>query len=265
MSEELTLEYLNERINSRKWENRRLAQVVSQQNNAILEQKNAILEGFGCHQSLEEFPDRPEVCDRIMLRQRGGKKERKRPHGIGIKQSPSEPQTVGDNQPQPDIRILLLLEDLVRANVILNHPNFNTLPEEDRIELQAAYAQSRQELIQAGFTQQQLNDFLQQMQQGGKKSRKKRGKGAMVSRMSRKKKLSARKPKPIYVDEAIKILENDQTYLIADIVEKGRRIRNLALELEDNAKKGGRRKRKSRRKTKKRRRSRRRKSRRRRR
>ena len=103
---------------------------------------------------------------------------------------------------------------------------------------------------------------------GGKrkrKSRKKRGKGAMVSRMSRKQKLSARKPKPKYVDEAIKILENDQTYLTANIVEQGRRIRNLALELEDNARKGGRRKRKSRRKTKKRRRSRRRKSQRRRR
>ena len=100
---------------------------------------------------------------------------------------------------------------------------------------------------------------------GGKrkrKSRKKRGKGAMVSR---KKKLSARKPKPKYVDEAIKILENDQTYLTANIVEQGRRIRNLALELEDSAQKGGKRKRKSRRKTKKRRRSRRRKSRRRRR
>ena len=76
---------------------------------------------------------------------------------------------------------------------------------------------------------------------GGKrkrKSRKKRGKGAMASRMSRKKKLSARKPKAkIHLDEAIQILENDQSYLIADIVERGRRIRNLALELEDNAKK----------------------------
>ena len=105
---------------------------------------------------------------------------------------------------------------------------------------------------------------------GGKrkrKSRKKRGKGAMASRMSRKKKkhMSARKPKPKYVDDAIKILDNDQSYLTADIVERGRRIRNLALQLEDDAKKGGRRKRKSRRKTKKRRRSRRRKSRRRRR
>ena len=168
MSEELTLEYLNERINSRKWENRRLAQVVSQQNNAILQQKNAVLEGFGCNKSLDEAPDRPEICDRIF---------------------PS--------------------------------------------------------------------------QQGGRKSRKKRGKGAMASRMSRKKKLSARKPKPKYVDEAIKILVNDHTYLIADITERGRRIRNLALQLEDDAKKGGKRKRKSRRKTKKRRRSKRRKSRRR--
>ena len=112
----------------------------------------------------------------------------------------------------------------------------------------------------------ELLDRATRLRQGGKrKSRKKRGKGAMVSRMSRKKKLSARKPKPKYVDDAIEILEKDQSYLIADITERGRRIRNLALELEDNAKKGGKRKRKSRRKTKKRRRSRRRKSRRRRR
>ena len=94
-----------------------------------------------------------------------------------------------------------------------------------------------------------------------KKSRKKRGKGAMMSR--KKKHMSARQPKEKYVSDAIKILENDPTYLIADLTERGRRIRNLALELEDNAKKGGkRRKRKSRRKTKKRRRSKRRKSRR---
>ena len=102
--------------------------------------------------------------------------------------------------------------------------------------------------------------------QGGKrKSRKKRGKGSMMSR--KKKHISARQPKPKYVDDAIKILKNDQTYLIADITERGRKIRNLALELEDNAKKGGKRKRKSRRKSKKRRRrrSKRRKSRRRRR
>ena len=96
---------------------------------------------------------------------------------------------------------------------------------------------------------------------GGKrkrKSRKKRGKGAM---MSRKK---TRQPKQKYLDEARQILVNDHTYLIADIVERGRRERLLALELQDNDKKGGRRKRKSRRKTKKRR-SKRRKSRRRRR
>lgn len=103
-------------------------------------------------------------------------------------------------------------------------------------------------------------------QSGGikkRKSRKKRGKGSMMSR--KKKHMSARKPKSKYVDEAMKILKNDQTYLIANTPERGRRIRNLALELEDNVKKGGRRKRKSRRKTRKRRKSRRRKSRRRRR
>ena len=97
---------------------------------------------------------------------------------------------------------------------------------------------------------------------GGKrkrKSRKKRGKGAM---MSRKK---TRQPKQKYLDKARQILENDPTYLNADIVERGRRERLLALELQDNDKKGGRRKRKSRRKTKKRRRSKRRKLRRRRR
>ena len=92
---------------------------------------------------------------------------------------------------------------------------------------------------------------------GGKrkrKSRKKRGKGAVASRMGKKKKhISARQPKQKYVDDAIKILENDQTYLIADIMERSRRIRNLALELEDNIKKGGkRRKRKSRKKRRKR-------------
>ena len=104
-------------------------------------------------------------------------------------------------------------------------------------------------------------------QSGGikkRKSRKKRGKGLVSSRM-RKKHMSARQPKQKYVDDAIKILKNDQSYLIADTVERGRRIRNLALELEDNAKKGGRRRRKSRRKSKKRRKSKRRKTKRRRR
>ena len=98
-----------------------------------------------------------------------------------------------------------------------------------------------------------------------RKSRKKRGKGLVSSKM-RKKHMSARQPKQKYVDDAIKILKNDQSYLIADRVERGRRVRNLALQLEDDAKKGGRRRRKSRRKsrrkTKKRRKSKRRKSRR---
>ena len=104
-------------------------------------------------------------------------------------------------------------------------------------------------------------------QSGGikkRKSRKKRGKGLGSSKM-RKKHMSARQPKQKYVDDAIKILNNDQSYLIADTVEQGRRIRNLAIELEDNAKKGGRRRRKSRRKSKKRRKSKRRKTKRRRR
>ena len=103
--------------------------------------------------------------------------------------------------------------------------------------------------------------------EGGKrkrKSRKKRGKGSMMSR--KKKHMSARQPKNEYLKQARQILI---TYLNNPNVSessKARELRNLALQLEDDAKKGGRRKRKSRRKTKKRRRrSRRRKSRRRRR
>ena len=98
---------------------------------------------------------------------------------------------------------------------------------------------------------------------GKRKSRKKRGKGSMMSR--RKKHMSARQPKNIYLEQARQILI---TYLNNPNVSessKARELRNLALQLEDDAKEGGRRKRKSRRKTKKRRRSRRRKSRRRRR
>ena len=93
---------------------------------------------------------------------------------------------------------------------------------------------------------------------GGKrkrKSRKKRGKGAMISRKK------TRQPKQKYIDKATQILENDPTYLNANIVVKAQRKRNLALELQD--KKGGRRKRKSRRRTKKRKTKKRRKSRRR--
>ena len=98
---------------------------------------------------------------------------------------------------------------------------------------------------------------------GGKrkrKSRKKKGKGSMMSR--KKKHISAREPKDEYYKQARIILK---TYLNNPNVpesSKARELRILALQLEDNAKKGGRRKRKSRRKTKKRRRSKRRKSRR---
>ena len=94
---------------------------------------------------------------------------------------------------------------------------------------------------------------------GGKrkrKSRKKRGKGSMMSR--KKKHMSARQPKNEYLEQAREILI---TYLNDPNVSessKARELRILALQLEDNAKKGGKRKRKSRRKTKKRRRSRRR-------
>ena len=91
---------------------------------------------------------------------------------------------------------------------------------------------------------------------GGKrkrKSRKKRGKGAMTSRMYRKKKLSARQPKQEYAEKAIDILMNDPNFKTKDIAIKSQMIRNLALDLEDNANanKGGRR-RKSRKKRRKR-------------
>ena len=141
--------------------------------------------GLGC-----DKPDAPEVCNKMS----GGKKERKRPDGIKVS------QRVGVDDLhlrlmgfQADIRILLLLEDLVRGNRIMNHPNFNTLPEEDRIELQAAYADTRQQLIQAGYTQQQLNNFLQQTQQGGRKSRKKRRKRRKSRRKTKKRRRSRRK------------------------------------------------------------------------
>ena len=105
-------------------------------------------------------------------------------------------------------------------------------------------------------------------QSGGikkRKSRKKRGKGLVSSKMRRKKHMSARQPKNEYLEQARQILN---TYLKDPNIpesSKGRDLRNLALELEDNAKKGGRRRRKSRRKSKKRRKSKRRKTKRRRR
>tara|TARA_B100001027_G_scaffold194580_2_gene150454 strand:+ start:310 stop:813 length:504 start_codon:yes stop_codon:yes gene_type:complete len=107
---------------------------------------------------------------------------------------PTQPQTVGDNQPQPDNRILVLLENLVRANVILNHPNFNTLPESVRIQSLATYAHYRQQLIQSGYTQQQLNDILQQMQEAGQTQRLPSG-GGRKSRKKRRKRKSRRKTK----------------------------------------------------------------------
>lgn len=101
---------------------------------------------------------------------------------------------------------------------------------------------------------------------GGKrkrKSRKKRGKGAM---MSRRKKMSAREPKKKYIDDALEQLIKNPEWIRAGVVDQVKMMRDLAFKLEDADKqKGGRKKRKSRRKTKKRRKSRRRKSRRRRR
>ena len=100
---------------------------------------------------------------------------------------------------------------------------------------------------------------------GGKrkrKSRKKRGKGSMISR--KKKNISARQPKEKYVDDALKQLVENPEWIRAGVVVQVKMMRDLAFELEDadKQKKGGRKKRKSRRKTKKRRRSKRRKSRR---
>lgn len=88
---------------------------------------------------------------------------------------------------------------------------------------------------------------------GGKrkrKSRKKRGKGSMMSR--KKKHMSARQPKNEYLNQARQILI---TYLNNPNISessKARELRILALQLEDDAKKGGRRKRKSRKKRRKR-------------
>ena len=88
---------------------------------------------------------------------------------------------------------------------------------------------------------------------GGKrkrKSRKKRGKGSMMSR--KKKHMSARQPKNEYLKQARQILN---TYLNNPNVSessKARELRILALQLEDDAIKGGRRKRKSHKKRRKR-------------
>jgi len=98
-----------------------------------------------------------------------------------------------------------------------------------------------------------LEKATRRLRRGGKrKSRKKRGKGLVSSKMRRKKHMSVRQPKQKYVYKAREILANDRTFLNADMVVQAQRERNLALELQDNDKKGGRRKRKSRRKPKRR-------------
>ena len=115
-------------------------------------------------------------------KKRGGKKEKKRPNGIEQPQPPPPPPT-----PQTNTRIMQLLQDLVRADRILNHPNFNTLPEEDRTSFQEAYENNIQELIDEGVTHQQIDTFLQtwreeqqqlqqlqEEQQGGRRKKKTR-------------------------------------------------------------------------------------------
>jgi len=89
---------------------------------------------------------------------------------------------------------------------------------------------------------------------GGKrkrKSRKKRGKGAM---MSSRKKISAREPREKYINEALEILIKKPEWMRGGVVVQVKMMRDLAFELEDadKQKKGGRRKRKSRKKRKKR-------------
>ena len=96
-----------------------------------------------------------------------------------------------------------------------------------------------------------------------RKSRKKKGRGSCMSR--KKKHISARQPKDKYLNKAIEELILDSKWRNSSTVVKVQRMRNLALELQDNDKKGGRKKRKSRRRTKKKRKSRRRKTKRRRR
>ena len=104
-----------------------------------------------------------------------------------------------------------------------------------------------------------LKKYTIPTRQGGKrKSRKKRGKGAMMSR--RKKHMSARERKKKYVDAALIQLIKNQEWKQAGVVAQIKMMNDLAFKLEDNQKKGGRRKRKSRRRTKKKRKSKRRKT-----
>ena len=113
----------------------------------------------------------------------------------------------------------------------------------------------------------EIINFVRSLPQvnGGRrrKSRKKKGRGSCMSR--KKKHISARHPKDKYLEKAIEELILDSKWRDSSTVDKVTRMRHLALELQDNDKKGGRKKRKSRRKTKKRRKSKRRKTKRRRR
>jgi hypothetical protein len=88
-----------------------------------------------------------------------------------------------------------------------------------------------------------------------KKTRKKRGNGGVFSRKRTRKNISARKPEEKYIDLALKKLITDPEWKNADVVAKVQMMRNLAIQLEDEAmqkKKGGRRRRKRRRRTRKR-------------
>ena len=66
---------------------------------------------------------------------------------------------------------------------------------------------------------------------GRRKSRKKRGKGAMMSR--RKKHMSAREPKEKYADAALRQLIQNPEWIRAGVVAQIKMMRDLAFELED--------------------------------
>ena len=108
------------------------------------------------------FDDEAKGGRKKTRKKRGGKKEQKRPNGIKESESSQpQPQPQPPPPPQPNQRILQLLEDLARGHDILNHPNFNTLSEEEQTEFHELYDQNIEELIQEGVTQQQIAMFLQ--------------------------------------------------------------------------------------------------------
>lgn len=185
------------------------------------------------------------------VRFKGGKKERKRPNGIKTSQSQPPPQPP---PPQLNQRRLQLLEDLVRANRILNHPNFNTLSEEDRTSFQAAYDQNIQELIQEGVTHQQIDTFLQMFQQeqqelqqlqqedqqGGrrkKKTRKKTRKKTagcwpFCKRSNRIHGIHSRENEPTSLSTYIDFLKNKHTDLYRKIKDEENNIKVLKGEIQ---------------------------------